>query len=300
MVNRPPTLKRNEELIMTEVQITEKVLTSLEVAEMVKDKEVTTEIVVVHEQKVLGKDFKVYGTKEEPLFLARQVAEWIEYSKTSQGYYNVSKMLMTVDDDEKLTITNSNSGGSKAFLTEDGLYEVLMQSRKPIAKAFKKQVKSILKEIRLTGAYVALQFNVPKTNLQMMQAVINEQVRQEQLLMEQKQELEEVGNRLDSVEGVQSVLSVGFGNDWRNTANKVITRIGKETGDYRKGWNEVYEMLDARGFRVATRAKNATEREGRKVSKLDIIERDKKLKTAFIESVRAVAINNHVDTSDLI
>lgn len=278
-----------------------------EVIEMVKDKEVTTEVVVVHEQKVLGKDFKVYGTKEEPLFLAKSVAEWIEYSKTSQGYYNVSKMLMTVDDDEKLTITNSNSGGSKAFLTEDGLYEVLMQSRKPIAKAFKKQVKAILKEIRLTGAYVAPQFNVPKSNLQMMQAMINEQVRQEQMLLEQKQALENVDNRLesvdtrlDSVEGVQSVLSVGFGNDWREKANKVITRIGKETGDYRKGWNEVYEMLDARGFRVSVRAKNATEREGRKVTKLDIIDRDKKLKTAFIDSVRAVAINNNVDTSDLI
>lgn len=39
------------------------------------------------------------------------------------------------------------------FLTEDGLYEVLMQSRKPIAKAFKKEVKQILKTIRLNGMY---------------------------------------------------------------------------------------------------------------------------------------------------
>lgn len=273
-----------------------------EVIEMVKDKEVTTEVVVIHEQKVLGKDFEVYGTKEEPLFLAKQVAEWIEHT-------NPSMMLKKVDDEEKVLNNAYTLGGvqEQLFLTEDGLYEVLMQSRKPIAKAFKKQVKAILKEIRLTGAYVAPQFNVPKSNLQMMQAMINEQVRQEQMLLEQKQalenvdnRLESVGTRLDSVEGVQSVLSVGFGNDWRNTANKVITRIGKETGDYRKGWKEVYEMLDARGFRVATRAKNATEREGRKVSKLDIIDRDKKLKTAFIESVRAVAINNHVDTSDLI
>ena len=34
------------------------------------------------------------------------------------------------------------------FLTEDGLYEVLMQSRKPIAKQFKKEVKTLLKNIR--------------------------------------------------------------------------------------------------------------------------------------------------------
>ena len=40
------------------------------------------------------------------------------------------------------------------FLTEDGLYEVLMQSRKPKAKEFKKEVKKILKSIRKTGRYV--------------------------------------------------------------------------------------------------------------------------------------------------
>ncbi|HBI8374435.1 TPA: Bro-N domain-containing protein, partial [Clostridioides difficile] len=100
----------------------------------------------IKEQELLGKEFKVYGTLENPLFLARDVAEWIDYSKTSEGYYNTSKMLMSIDEDEKVTITNSNSGGNKLFLTEDGLYEVLMQSRKQIAKQFKKEVKKILKE----------------------------------------------------------------------------------------------------------------------------------------------------------
>lgn len=41
------------------------------------------------------------------------------------------------------------------MLTESGLYEVLMQSRKPIAKQFKKGVKAILKEIRKTGGYIS-------------------------------------------------------------------------------------------------------------------------------------------------
>ncbi|EGT4599383.1 phage antirepressor Ant [Clostridioides difficile] len=108
----------------------------------------------IKEQELLGKEFKIYGTLENPLFLARDVAEWIDYSKTSEGYYNTSKMLMSIDEDEKVTITNSNSGGNKLFLTEDGLYEVLMQSRKPIAKQFKKEVKKILKEIRKTGGYI--------------------------------------------------------------------------------------------------------------------------------------------------
>lgn len=56
-------------------------------------------------------------------------------------------MLRKIDEDEKVSLTNPNNvcGGQNAwFLTEDGLYEVLMQSRKPIAKQFKKQVKKVV------------------------------------------------------------------------------------------------------------------------------------------------------------
>lgn len=110
------------------------------------------ELKVLNEQEVLGKQFRVYGTAEEPLFLAKDVAEWIEYSVS-----NVSKMLTAVDDEEKTIRTIVTSGSNYQteawFLTEDGLYEVLMQSRKPIAKEFKKKVKEILKTIRKHGIY---------------------------------------------------------------------------------------------------------------------------------------------------
>lgn len=94
---------------------------------------------------------RIYGTTEQPLFLARDVAEWIEHS-------NASMMLNKVDDDEKqlIQIGTLNNAYSAWFLTEDGLYEVLMQSRKPIAKQFKNEVKTILKQIRKTGGTVVL------------------------------------------------------------------------------------------------------------------------------------------------
>lgn len=67
-------------------------------------------------------------------------------------------MLANVDEDEKTTrkiIPNGSNYKIEAwFLTEDGLYEVLMQSRKPKAKEFKKEVKKILKSIRKTGGYI--------------------------------------------------------------------------------------------------------------------------------------------------
>ena len=113
---------------------------------------------LIYNQEVLGKEFNIYGDKENPLFLAKDVAEWIDYSKTSEGYYNVATMLRSIDEDEKITINIVNSETNRArnqwFLTEDGLYEVLMQSRKPIAKQFKKEVKKILKQIRKTGGYI--------------------------------------------------------------------------------------------------------------------------------------------------
>ncbi len=98
---------------------------------------------VIEQREILGKQLTMYGDFEEPLFLAKEVAEWIEHS-------DVSTMIRTVDEDEKLIQTMFVSGQNREtwFLTEDGLYEVLMQSRKPIAKQFKKEVKTLLKNIR--------------------------------------------------------------------------------------------------------------------------------------------------------
>ncbi|WP_449456263.1 BRO family protein [Streptococcus suis] len=106
-----------------------------------------------------GQSLNIYGSEQEPYFMARDIAEMIDYQKTAQGKYNTAKMLTMVDEDEKFKgIPNShtliNSGTTVWFLTEQGLYEVLFQSRKPKAKEFKKAVKNILKEIRTQGYYM--------------------------------------------------------------------------------------------------------------------------------------------------
>ncbi|WP_270245739.1 phage antirepressor [Lactococcus lactis] len=100
-------------------------------------------------QNIDGFNAKIYGTAENPLFLAKDIAELIEHSRASE-------MLKTVDDDEKLMqpILASGQNRNMWFLTEDGLYEVLMSSKKQQAKVFKKKVKEILKTIRKHGAYM--------------------------------------------------------------------------------------------------------------------------------------------------
>ena len=114
------------------------------------------QVKVIDEREVLGKPFRVYGDAETPLFLAKDVAAWIEHADTSM-------MLRRIDSDEKLIQTMFVSGQRRDvwMLTEDGLYEVLMQSRKPIAKEFKRQVKAILKQIRRTGGFIPMEEDEP-------------------------------------------------------------------------------------------------------------------------------------------
>lgn len=95
-------------------------------------------IEVIDEREVLGKDFRIYGTIEEPLFLAKDVAEWIDYgySNKEKGIRKVSQMLKTVDDEEKLkeTIEFGGQGREMWFLTKKGLIRILTNSRKAKAK----------------------------------------------------------------------------------------------------------------------------------------------------------------------
>ena len=85
---------------------------------------------------------------------------------------NVSKALADLDDDDKLKLTKdeldtlTSSEGIKCsvdarvqllnLVSESGLYDLIMQSRKPEAKAFKRWIThEVLPSIRKTGKYEA-------------------------------------------------------------------------------------------------------------------------------------------------
>lgn len=103
----------------------------------------------VAETEILGRKIIMYGSIENPLFLANDVADWIEHS-------NARSMIRTIDNDEKGVNNVYTPGGNQKmwFVTEDGLYECCMNSRKPIAKQMEKEIKRYLKSIRMTGAAI--------------------------------------------------------------------------------------------------------------------------------------------------
>lgn len=110
------------------------------------------EIKIINKSTFLDKEIDVWGSIEHPLFRAKDVASWLAIK-------NVPDLVKRVDGDEVHRFNLGSLQGDTWFLTEDGLYEVLMQSRKPAAKQFKKGVKQILHEIRTKGGYIASSVN---------------------------------------------------------------------------------------------------------------------------------------------
>lgn len=187
---------------------------------------------VLTKAEVLTKEFILYGTVEEPLFLAKDVAEWIEYDLSS-----INKLVQNVDDEEKVRSIIPTLGGEQEMwmLTEDGVYEVLMQSRKPKAKLFKKEVKSILKSIRLNGGYIANQEQLTPEQivanaLIVAQNIINNQNRQIEEMSVKMSELEKKSDYLDLIlESKETVTVTQISQDYGMSAkafNKLLANLG--------------------------------------------------------------------------
>lgn len=87
----------------------------------------------------------VYRSLDEPLFRAVDIANMIDYSEG-----NSWKMLQMCEEDEKLNLPMVVAGQTRqtAFVTETGLYNILSQSRKLIARKWRRVVHSELVRIR--------------------------------------------------------------------------------------------------------------------------------------------------------
>ena len=84
----------------------------------------------------------------EPWFVAADVCRPLEHS-------NVSMALDRLDDDEKAKLNLGLPGGDTNCVNEAGLYALVLGSRKPEAKAFKRWIThEVIPEIRRHGAYL--------------------------------------------------------------------------------------------------------------------------------------------------
>ena len=150
-------------------------------------------------------EIRTAGTAEQPLFCLADVCKAL--GLTPKG---VNQRL------SKEVISNypvETSGGIQQalFVNEDGLYDVILDSRKPEAKVFRKWVTSeVLPSIRKTGGYIAT--NTTMTDAEIMaKAVLVAQSTIETRNARIKQlEIENAGQK-------QLIAQMQKGNDYLNT-----------------------------------------------------------------------------------
>lgn len=104
------------------------------------------EIFNFHGQKV-----RTVTVDNKPYFVGKDVAEILGYARTDNAIRN------HVDEDDKLTHQFSASGQNRnmTIINESGLYSLILSSKLPQAKEFKRWVTSeVLPTIRKHGAYL--------------------------------------------------------------------------------------------------------------------------------------------------
>lgn len=113
----------------------------------------------------------------EPWFVAKDVCEIL-------GYSNASKAIADhVDDEDKLNNESLSSLGQRGgwIINESGLYGLILSSKMPNAKIFKRWVTSeVLPSIRKTGGYAMSSMSVEERALSIMgelKAIVDRQKR---------------------------------------------------------------------------------------------------------------------------
>ncbi len=199
----------------------------------------------------------------EPWFVASEICYVLEV--------DVNDSIKRLDEDEKIStestrITEVEQIKSKWLVSESGLYSLVLGSRKPIAKPFKKWVTSeVLPSIRKTGSY-SLQQLTPGQLLKLQaEALISvelKQQKQEQQLLKHDSRLSTIEERFQKADEVLKQLPPATTEvptkSVRSCVNEVLRSYSYRTGDaYQSLWNVLYKEYKYRyHVDLKTRAKN--------------------------------------------
>ncbi len=144
----------------------------------------------------------------EPWFLAKDICSIL-------GFDNPRSATKYLDDDERSVISNpTGTGGSKTtIVNEPGLYSLILRSRKPEAKEFKRWIThEVIPAIRRHGAYMTPEtaeevLTNPDNIIKIAQNLKEEQQRR-QIAEKQAEELEEHNRELQpKAQYAEEVLS---------------------------------------------------------------------------------------------
>ena len=192
----------------------------------------------MNELKVFSNDefgsIRTWVVDDEPWFVGKDIATILGYAKPENAIAN------HVDDEDKTSTLIQGSGSnykSKAILiNESGLYSLILSSKLPSAKKFKRWVTGeVLPSIRKTGSY-----SKPMSQLEIAQYSINLLIEQERKMKALEAQQGEQVKRLDIIDSRLEVLNgvhiEGTGRDRLNAM--VRAYVVKKGISYAEGWKD--------------------------------------------------------------
>lgn len=166
---------------------------------------------------------------DEPMFCLADVCKALEIS-------NPSKVAQRLDEDERTKLELGRQGETN-FITESGLYAVILRSDKPNAKKFRKWVtQEVLPSIRKNGGYIAGQENMSDDEL-MAKALLVAQNK----IAERDKQIERMKPKevfADAVSASKDAILIG-------DLAKLISQNG-----YRTGQNRLFDWLRKNGYLI--------------------------------------------------
>jgi len=210
------------------------------------------------------------------------------------GYANASKALADhVDDDDKLNNETLSSLGQRGgwLINESGVYALIFGSKLPTAKKFKRWVTSeVLPSIRKNGSYSIDTALTPE--LQVL-------IQHERMMQEQKKQLDAVQNKVEAIQEIFTLTPENWKKDVRVAVGKLSMSIAEDYSMMQELYEQIYALLEDRaGADLEARLRNrrkrmeqngSTKTAVKKITKLDIIEDDKKLKEIFTSILREMS-----------
>lgn len=186
-------------------------------------------------------EVRTFLVNDEPYFVGKDVASVLGYSNTPKAIRD------HVDEEDKTQNESFTVNGTALMLiNESGLYSLILKSKLPNARKFKRWVTSeVLPTIRKTGSYT----NVPKSFAQALRLAADLEEKN-QLLEQQIAEYEPKISYLDMIlSSTDTVATSQIAADYGMSAialNKLLNELGvqhKVSGQwilYRKHMNQGY------------------------------------------------------------
>ena len=229
----------------------------------------------------------------KPYFVGKDVADIL-------GYQNASRDInrhVDEDDREKVMIFDGNQNKESIIINESGLYSLILSSKLPTAKKFKRWVTSeILPSIRKTGGYLANSDmmvstyfgNLPPEQQTLVKGLFDNIIAQQ--------------TKIDTLTTTNEVLTTDI-LSWadRPLVNALVRRYAGYAcdGNFASAWIEFKkELLYKYSININSRITAYINKNGKKPHTLDVITDDEVL--SALKTIVSLCENKNIDISDLL